>query len=76
MHRRLCARLEPRAKSPIAAICGAGELPNADLPHDARREFAGHVLSQTAKLQALVDKMLALTTLEQLHTGRALQTVN
>ncbi|MBC7718460.1 MAG: HAMP domain-containing protein, partial [Chitinophagaceae bacterium] len=67
--------LSHELKSPLAAIRGAGELLEGELPLDARREFAGHVLSQTAKLQALVDKMLALSKLEQRHTGLALKTV-
>ena len=54
-------------KSPLAAIRGAGELLESDLPEDARREFAGQVRSQTSRLQTLVDRMLELTKLEQRH---------
>ncbi|MDP2817199.1 MAG: two-component system sensor histidine kinase CreC [Polaromonas sp.] len=54
-------------KSPLAAIRGAGELLQDELPDNARREFAGQVLSQTSRLQALVDRMLELTKLEQRH---------
>lgn len=54
-------------KSPLAAIRGAGELLQDELPEAARREFAGHVLGQAERLQALVDRMLELTKLEQRH---------
>lgn len=54
-------------KSPLAAIRGAGELLQDELPENARREFSGQVLEQTGRLQALVDRMLELTKLEQRH---------
>ena len=54
-------------KSPLAAIRGAGELLQDELPESARREFAGQVLDQSTRLQALVDRMLELTKLEQRH---------
>ncbi|MDB5964039.1 MAG: periplasmic sensor signal transduction histidine kinase, partial [Polaromonas sp.] len=54
-------------KSPLAAIRGAGELLQDELPEDARREFSGQVLAQSSRLQALVDRMLELTKLEQRH---------
>jgi two-component system sensor histidine kinase CreC len=54
-------------KSPLAAIRSAGELLQDELPQDTRREFAGQVLDQSARLQALVDRMLELTKLEQRH---------
>jgi two-component system, OmpR family, sensor histidine kinase CreC len=54
-------------KSPLAAIRGAGELLQDELPPAARREFADTVLSQAERLQAMVDQMLQLTKLEQGH---------
>lgn len=54
-------------KSPLAAIRGAGELLQDELPQDDRREFAGQVLAQSGRMQALVDRMLELTKLEQRH---------
>ncbi|TAG32473.1 MAG: two-component system sensor histidine kinase CreC [Polaromonas sp.] len=56
-------------KSPLAAIRGAGELLQEDLQETDRREFAGLVLAQTGRLQAMVDNMLALSRLEQRHGG-------
>jgi two-component system, OmpR family, sensor histidine kinase CreC len=48
-------------KSPLAAIRGAGELLHDDLPAAARRDFADTVLSQTERLQGMVDQMLQQT---------------
>ena len=60
-------------KSPLAAIRGAGELLQDDLQEPDRREFAGLVLAQTGRLQAMVDNMLALSRLEQRHGGLQLE---
>ncbi len=51
-------------KSPLAALRGAGELLQDDLPPAARLEFSALVLDQTQRLQALVDRMLELSKLE------------
>ncbi|MES2943720.1 MAG: two-component system sensor histidine kinase CreC [Pseudomonadota bacterium] len=56
-------------KSPLAAIRGAGELLQDELQEADRHEFAGLVLAQTERLQAMVDKMLALSRLERRHGG-------
>ena len=56
-------------KSPLAAIRGAGELLDDDLPEAARHEFAHQVMAQTGRLQTLVDQLLALTKLEQQRSG-------
>ena len=65
--------LSHELKSPLAAIRGAGELLEGRLPANDRREFAGQVLAQTGRLQAMVDDMLDLTRLEQRHGGLQLE---
>jgi two-component system sensor histidine kinase CreC len=52
-------------KSPLAAIRGAGELLQDPLPAPDRQAFSQTVLDQTARLQALVDRLLELSKLEQ-----------
>ena len=42
-------------KSPIAAIRGAGELLQDNLPEHARREFSGQVLAQSARMDSNTD---------------------
>ncbi|MCE4538832.1 two-component system sensor histidine kinase CreC [Pelomonas sp. P7] len=51
-------------KSPLAALRASGELLQDDLPEADRQRFAAQVLDQTARLQALVERVLALSQLE------------
>jgi two-component system sensor histidine kinase CreC len=60
-------------KSPVAAIRGAGELLQEDLPAPDRAEFATQVVQQSERLQRIIDRLLELSKLEQRHhaEGRA-----
>ncbi|RZJ13238.1 MAG: two-component system sensor histidine kinase CreC [Acidovorax sp.] len=60
-------------KSPVAAIRGAGELLQDDLPAADRAEFATQVVQQSERLQRIIDRLLELSKLEQRHhaEGRA-----
>jgi two-component system sensor histidine kinase CreC len=51
-------------KSPLAAIGGAAELLREDLPAADRQLFAQQVQDQTARLHALVERLLELSKLE------------
>lgn len=52
-------------KSPLAAIGGAAELLQEDLPTADRRQFALQVQDQAARLHRLVERLLELSKLEQ-----------
>ena len=52
-------------KSPVAAIRGAGELLQEDLPAQDREIFARQVVDQSLRLQNLIDQLLQLSRLEQ-----------
>ena len=52
-------------KSPVAAIRGAGELLQDDLPEADRQMFAQQVVDQSLRLQNLIDQLLQLSRLEQ-----------
>jgi two-component system sensor histidine kinase CreC len=52
-------------KSPVAAIRGAGELLQDDLPAGDRAEFATQVVQQSERLQRIIDRLLELSKLEQ-----------
>ncbi|MFI8618675.1 two-component system sensor histidine kinase CreC [Acidovorax sp. NPDC077693] len=60
-------------KSPVAAIRGAGELLQDELPAADRAEFATQVVQQSERLQRIIDRLLELSKLEQRHhaEGRA-----
>ena len=50
-------------KSPVAAIRGAGELLQEDLPAADRAQFATQVVQQSERLQRLIDRLLELSKL-------------
>jgi two-component system sensor histidine kinase CreC len=52
-------------KSPVAAIRGAGELLQDDLPPADRAQFASQVVEQSQRLQRIIDRLLELSKLEQ-----------
>lgn len=54
-------------KSPLAAIRGAAELLQEDLPAPDRQRFAGNVQRQAERLHLLVDKLLQLAHVEQMQ---------
>jgi len=56
-------------KSPVAAMRASGELLQESLPDAQRREFAGHVVAQSERLQRLVDRLLELSKLEHLASS-------
>ena len=63
-------------KSPVAAMRASGELLQENLPEAQRREFAGHVVAQSERLQRLVDRLLELSKLEHLaSSGQGLHVV-
>ncbi|MDS4020944.1 MAG: two-component system sensor histidine kinase CreC [Candidatus Competibacter sp.] len=52
-------------KSPLAAIAGAAELLQGELPAPRRERFAVLIAGEAGRLQRLVDRLLALATVEQ-----------
>ena len=52
-------------KSPMAAIAGAAELLQEDLPAADRVQFARQIQDQVERQRVLVERMLALSKLEQ-----------
>ncbi len=52
-------------KSPLAAIAGAAELLQGELPAPQRERFATLVASEAERLRQLVERLLALATVEQ-----------
>lgn len=51
-------------KSPLAAIRGAAELLEEEMPAAERRRFLRNVLDQTGRIQELIDRLLELAALE------------
>ena len=61
---RLAQLLTHELKSPLAAIAGAAELLDEDMPIDDRRRFVGNIRAQTTHMQALVERLAQLAVLE------------
>ncbi|NRP11214.1 MULTISPECIES: two-component system sensor histidine kinase CreC [unclassified Marinobacterium] len=59
-------------KAPVAGIRGASELLKEDLPHEARNRFLNNIVSQTERIQGLIERLLDLAELEN---ANALNTV-
>lgn len=52
-------------KSPLAAIQGAAELLDEDVPAQQRQRFVANIREQASRLYLFIDRMLALATVEQ-----------
>ncbi|PZO18147.1 MAG: two-component system sensor histidine kinase CreC [Burkholderiales bacterium] len=63
-------------KSPLAAIRGAAELLEEDLPVPDRQRFAGNIQRQTERLRQLIDKLLRLADVEQMRALSKLEPVD
>jgi two-component system sensor histidine kinase CreC len=52
-------------KSPLAAIRGAAELLQDDMPLAQRQRFVGNIDSESARMQQLIERLLNLAQVEQ-----------
>ena len=51
-------------KSPLSAIKGASELLGEDMPPDRRARFLGNIITESKRIQDLVDRLLELSSIE------------
>ena len=52
-------------KSPLAAIRGAAELLESEMPAEQRQRFVANIASEGARLQQLIERLLNLAQVEQ-----------
>ncbi|KTC37512.1 MAG: two-component system sensor histidine kinase CreC [Pseudomonas sp.] len=52
-------------KSPLAAIRGAAELLQEEMPQAQRQRFVGNIDSESARMQHLIERLLNLAQVEQ-----------
>jgi len=64
---RYVQNLAHEMKSPLTAVIGAAEILEGDPPAAERARFAASIGEQGRRLQAIIDRMLALARLEQLQ---------
>ncbi|MCG8614613.1 MAG: two-component system sensor histidine kinase CreC, partial [Desulfobacterales bacterium] len=51
-------------KSPVSAIAGAAELLEEEVPPEQQARFLANIKTESRRIQTLVDRMLALSSLE------------
>lgn len=61
---RYTQALAHEVKAPLAAIRGAAELLGEDMPDEQRRRFLENIRHESARIQAIVDRLLELSSLE------------
>jgi two-component system sensor histidine kinase CreC len=70
---RYIQTLTHEMKSPLAAIRGAAELLDEEMPPEARRRFIANIRAESARTERLINRLLELSAiesrarLEQLH---------
>ncbi|MGY9056117.1 MAG: two-component system sensor histidine kinase CreC [Alphaproteobacteria bacterium] len=63
-------------KAPVAAIHGAAELLQEDMPPATRARFLANIAGQTERMQELIDRLLELAALEHRNSLGDLATVD
>lgn len=61
---RYIQTLTHEMKSPLAAIRGAAELLDEDMPVETRRRFIGNIRAETARTERLINRLLELSAIE------------
>ncbi len=67
---RYTQALAHEVKTPLAAIRGAAELMDEEMPVEARRKFLGNIRNEAARIQAIIERLLELSSLEARKTLR------
>jgi two-component system sensor histidine kinase CreC len=63
-------------KSPLAAIRGAAELLNEEMPLETRQRFLGNILDETARSERLINRLLELSAIESRASLEQTEQVN
>ena len=63
-------------KAPVAGIRGASELLKEELPAEARDRFLENIISQTERIQGLIERLLDLAELENANTLKVVEKVD
>lgn len=61
---RYIQTLTHEMKSPLAAIHGAAELLDEDMPVETRKRFIGNIRAETARSERLINRLLELSSIE------------
>ncbi len=61
---RYTQTLAHEVKAPLAAIRGAAELLDENMPPEQRRKFLGNIRTESARIQRIIERLLELSSLE------------
>jgi two-component system, OmpR family, sensor histidine kinase CreC len=61
---RYVQTLTHEMKSPLAAIRGAAELLDEEMPEEARKRFLANIRAETARSERLINRLLELSAIE------------
>ncbi|MDB6126167.1 MAG: creC [Verrucomicrobia bacterium] len=61
---RYTQALAHEVKAPLAAIRGAAELLDEEMPEEQRKRFLHNIRGESARIQQIVDRLLELSSLE------------
>ncbi len=61
---RYIQTLTHEMKSPLAAIRGAAELLDEEMPLEARKRFLNNIIAETARSERLINRLLELSAIE------------
>ncbi|MDD5351034.1 MAG: ATP-binding protein, partial [Chthoniobacteraceae bacterium] len=73
---RYVQTLTHEMKSPVAAIQGAAELLQEEMPPEDRRKFLANIQTETVRIQEAVDSLLLLASVESKKTLDHAESVN
>ena len=73
---RYTQALAHEVKAPLAAIRGAAELLDEDMPAEQRKIFMGNIRGESARIQQIVERLLELSSLEARKTLRQTEPVD
>jgi two-component system sensor histidine kinase CreC len=72
---RYTQTLAHEVKAPLAAIRGAAELLDENMPVEQRAKFLGNIRTETARIQRIIERLLELSSLEARKQLRQTETV-
>ncbi len=73
---RYTQTLAHEVKAPLAAIRGAAELLDENMPPEQRAKFLGNIRTEVARIQRIIDRLLELSSLEARKQLRQTETVS
>ena len=73
---RYVQTLTHEIKSPVSAITGAAELLEEEMPPAQRARFLANIRKESERIRQLVDRLLALSTIEGMHALKQQATVD